>query len=255
MSRNFEEMFGEIVGYGAQATVYAKGEYAVKLYRDGYPKRNVFSEAYVMANLESMNLPFPKVYEVLSVDGRYGLRMDRVKGKMLGEDYGDPVKIYHALDAVIDLQCRLQKCTLGSWAPDLRGRLHDDLERNDRLSSDLKKNLLELLGKLPDGVALCHCDFHGGNVFFDGANYTIIDLLQICRGDPAADGACSYVSHYLLHPDIGELYFNKYCGKSGISREDVLRWLPVYAGTLLGQVPEQFTPTIERFIAGDETIQ
>jgi hypothetical protein len=34
-------MFGEIVGTGAQATVYAKEEYAVKLYRDGYPKRNV----------------------------------------------------------------------------------------------------------------------------------------------------------------------------------------------------------------------
>ena len=255
MRGDFEEMFGEIVGYGAQATVYAKGDYAVKLYRDGYPKRNVFSEAYVMANLESMNLPFPKVYEVLSVDGRYGLRMDRVKGEMVGKDYGDAARVDHALDVVVDLQCRLQKHNLNSWAPGLRGRLHDDLERNDRLSSDLKKNLLESLGQLPDGVALCHCDFHGGNILFDGVDYAIIDLLQICRGDPAADGACSYVSHYLLHPDIGGLYFNKYCEKSGISREDVLRWVPVYAGTLLGQVPEQFTSAIELFITGDEAIR
>jgi hypothetical protein len=59
MSCDFEAMFGEIVGKGAQATVYAKGEHAVKLYRDGYPKRNVFIEAYVMANLELVNFPGP----------------------------------------------------------------------------------------------------------------------------------------------------------------------------------------------------
>ena len=255
MSNDFEEMFGPIVGHGSQAVVYAKGDYAVKLYREGYPRLNVFSEGYVMANLESTNLPFPKVYEILLIDGRYGLRMDRVKGKMLGEEYGDPAKIEGAIDAVVELQLRLQKCDLGSWAPDLKTRFHDDLERNDRLSSELRENLFVLLGKLPDGAALCHCDFHGGNIFFDGADYTIIDLVQICRGDPAADAACSYVSHYLIHPGIGELYFNKYCEKSGTSKENVLRWLPVYAGTALGQMPEQYTPIIERFIAGDEAAQ
>ena len=249
MSYDYEEMFGEIVGHGAQATVYAKGEYAVKLYRDGYPKRNVFSEAFVMVNLESMNLPFPKVYEILSMGGRYGLRMDRVKGKMLGEDYSDPLKIEGAIDTVIDLQLLLQKCTLDSWAPTLKGRFHDDLVLNDRLSSELKNNLMELLRELPDGDSLCHCDFHGGNIFFDGVNYTILDLLQICKGNPIADAVCSYVSHYLLHPGIGELYMNKYCMKSGVSKEDMLQWLPVYAGTLLGQLPEQYTPTLERFIA------
>lgn len=252
MSNNFEEMFGEVVGSGSQATVYAKGDLAVKLYREGYPKRNVFSEAFVMANLENMNLPIPKVYDILNVDGRYGLRMDRVMGRMLGEDYGDPVKIYDAIDTVIDLQLLLQKCTLGSWAPPLKARFHDDIERNDRLSSEKKSNLMEQLGKLPDGEALCHCDFHGGNIFFDGTKYTILDLLQTCRGDPTADALCSYVSHYLIHPGIGELYFNKYIEKSGVSKEEMLRWLPVYAGTLLGQISEQYTPAIERFIAGEE---
>ena len=81
MSCDFEAMFGEIVGKGLQSTVYAKGEYAVKLYREGYPKRIVFSEAYVMVNLELVNFPGPRIYEVLLVDGRYGLRMDRVRAK------------------------------------------------------------------------------------------------------------------------------------------------------------------------------
>src|SRR5215469_10381364 len=240
MSYDFEAMFGEIVGKGAQATVYAKGEHAVKLYREGYPKRNVFSEAYIMANLELVNFPGPRIYEILLVDGRYGLRMDRVKGKIMLEDLRDPARCADTLDILVDLQCRLQKYDKVGWMPDLKQRLHDDLVRNDRLSADLKKNLLRTLGRLPDGRALCHCDFHAGNIFFDGTKYTVIDLLQTCRGDPAADAACSYAAYSFIDRGLAEYYMNRYCDKSGIPAKNVRRWLTVYSGTLLGQIPEKF---------------
>jgi len=251
MSCDFEAMFGEIVGRGAQATVYAKGEHAVKLYREGYPKRNAFSEAYIMANLELVNFPGPRIYEVLLVDGRYGLRMDRVKGKVMEEelDSRDPARCKNTLDVLVTLQCRLQKYE-AEGLQDLKQRYHAALVNNDRLSVDLKKNLLGILGGLPDGQTLCHCDFHAGNVFFDGAKYTIIDLVQISRGDPAGDAACSYAAYSLTHPEVAEYYLNRYCGESGISEKSVRQWLRVYAGTMLGQMPEQFTPIIERFIAG-----
>src|SRR5215469_10972938 len=140
MSSNFEELFGEIVGRGAQATVYAKGEYAVKLYRDGYPKRNVFGEAYIMANLEPVDFPGPRIYEILLVNGRYGLRMDRVKGKVMMEELRDPARCENTLDILVDLQCRLQKYDKVGWMPDLKQRFHDDLAHNDRLSAELKKS-------------------------------------------------------------------------------------------------------------------
>jgi len=252
MSGDFEAMFGEIVGKGSQATVYAKGEHAVKLYREGYPKRNAFSEAYIMATLEVVNFPGPRIYEVLLVDGRYGLRMERVKGKLMsGElESRDPARIKAALNTLVDLQCRLQKYNPVGWIPNLKERIHDDLVSNDRLSDDLKKNLLGILGGLPDGQALCHCDFQVNNVFFDGAKYTVVDLLQVSRGDPAADAACSYVSYSFIDRELAEYYLNRYCCESGISEKSVRQWLRVYAGTLLGQMPEQFTPIIERFIAG-----
>jgi aminoglycoside phosphotransferase len=250
MSCDSEEIFGEIVGYGAQATVYAKGECAVKLYRDGYPKANAFAEAYMMACLEQLQFPSPNVYEVLFVDGRYGVRMDRVKGEIMSEALSDPEKLEDALHTLVYLQCRLQKYDIGVYNcfPNLKERFHGDIERSERLSTDLKQELLELLDKLPDGQALCHCDFHGANVFFDGAAYTIIDLLQISKGDPAADAACSYVSYCFYNQDLGELYLSRYCDKSGISKSQVQQWLRVYAGTILGQVPEQYTPILEQFI-------
>jgi hypothetical protein len=183
MSCDFEEMFGEIVGKGLQATVYAKGEHAVKLYREGYPKTYVFSEAFIMANLEPLNFPGPRIYEVLLVDGRYGLRMDRAKGKLMLEELEsrDPARWKATLDALVNLQCRLQKNKVGG-APDLKQRFHDDLVNKDWLSADLKKNLLEILDGLPDGQALCHCDFHAGNVFLTARS----TRLSICSRSAGA---------------------------------------------------------------------
>ena len=141
MSCDFEAMFGEIVGKGAQSTVYAKGEHAVKLYREGYPKRNVFSEAYIMANLELVNFPGPRIYEILLVNGRYGLRMDRVKGKVMMEELEsrDPARWKDTLDALVTLQCRLQKYDKVEWMADLKQRFHHELvifltARSTRLS-------------------------------------------------------------------------------------------------------------------------
>ncbi len=248
MNSDPEKMFGEIVGKGAQATVYAKGAYAVKLYREGYPKTNVFSEAVMMANLERENFPSPKVYEVLLVNGRYALRMDRVKGEVMSGALLDPATRDGALTALVDLQCRLQQHCDAAWAPELKLRFRNDLVNNDRLSAAFREVLLEELAGLPEGRALCHCDFHAGNVFFDGTDYTIIDLLQISRGDPAADAACSYVSYGFVNREFAELYLKRFCEKSGIPEAHVRRWLRVYAGTILGQVPEAFTPMLEQLI-------
>ncbi|MCL2460831.1 MAG: aminoglycoside phosphotransferase family protein, partial [Euryarchaeota archaeon] len=216
MNSDFEEMFGPIVGQGAQATVYAKGEYAVKLYREGYPKINVFSEAFIMANLELMDFPGPKVYEVLLVNGQYGLRMDRVKGKLMSEGLSesDLVKSQETMNTLVELQCHLHSYDSSAWASNLKQRFHRDLELSARLPTDLKKKLQEELGRLPDGQSLCHCDFHAGNIFFDGEKYMIIDLLQISSGDPAADAACSFVSYSFADNDLAELYLGTYCEKS-----------------------------------------
>ncbi len=249
MKDPFEEKFGPVVGHGSQATVYAKGDFAVKLYREGYPKANVFAEAFIMANLEGVRFPSPRIHEVLLTNGRYGLRMDRVRGRTLSEELHDPARREAAMDRLVELQCDVQKNNDLPWAAGIKARFRGDLLGNERLSGDLRKKLLEKLDALPDGTALCHCDFHVYNVFFDGEDATIIDLLQISRGEEAADAACSYVAYCLEDQELGDLYLARYCEKSKIPAKNVKRWLEVYAATLLGQVPETFTAMLERLIA------
>ena len=247
----FEEHLGAVVGRGAQATVYARGEYAVKLYRENYPKGNVFGEAFVMSILEQLDFPSPRVHEVLLLNGRYGIRMDRVRGKSLVDMIADPVDGEKAFADLIELQCRLHRSdsSVGAAIPNLKLRWQNDLQRNEHLSAALKKKLLELLGKLPDGESLCHCDFHSGNVFYDDGKYTIIDLLQMSRGDPAADIACSYTSYAFVNQELAEYYLRRMCEKAGIREDDVRQWLAVYAGTVAGQVPDEFMTVVNRLLA------
>ncbi|MCL2687986.1 MAG: phosphotransferase [Methanobrevibacter sp.] len=251
MDNDFEEIFGSIVGKGQQATVYVKDGYAVKLYKEGYSKQNIFSEAFIMANLELLDFPSPKVYEVLYVNGRYGLRMDQAKGKLMSEDISSPEKTQKVIDDLVNLQCHLNDNSGAELEglTDIKARFHNDIKLNDNLSPETKKKLLNKLDKLPEGHNFCHSDFHYNNVFFDGENYMIIDLLQICRGEPAADVACSFVAYNILNTrEIAEYYLNQYCQTSGISKENVWQWIPIYAGAILGQVDEEFTPILEEFI-------
>ena len=247
----FEERLGAVVGRGAQATVYARGEYAVKLYRENYPKGNVFGEAFVMSILEQLDFPSPRVHEVLLLNGRYGIRMDRVRGKPLGDMIADPVDGEKAFADLMELQCRLHRSdsSVGAAIPNLKLRWQNDLQRNDHLSAALKGKLLELLGTLPDGESLCHCDFHSGNVFYDDGKYTIIDLVQMSRGDPAADIACSYTSYAFVNQELAEYYLRRMCEKAGIREDDVRQWLAVYAGTVAGQVPDEFMTVVNRLLA------
>jgi len=64
----------------------------------------------------------------------------------------------------------------------------------------------------------------------------------------AQGAACSYAAYSFIDRELAEHYLTRYRDKTGVSGKTVRQWLTVYAGTLLGQVPEQFTPIVEGFL-------
>lgn len=72
-----------VVGTGAQATVYSCGKYAIKLFKEGYSKTSIFYEALINSMIENTELPVPKTYEVLSIDKQMAIKMDYIKGMSL----------------------------------------------------------------------------------------------------------------------------------------------------------------------------
>jgi aminoglycoside phosphotransferase len=234
----FSEHFGELIGRGAQSAVYACGDVAVKVYNPGYGKENVFYEAAMMGYVEATGLATPRPIEVLSVAGQMCLKMSRVTGQSFHAVFaGDLGRARELMDDLVRLQIEIH----GKQIPlpiSLKQRLRDRLRYNANLNTSRRQALLRLCDSMPDGDVLCHGDFHGANILVDNGAYAVIDWIEVAKGDPRVDASHSYVAMGISSRDYAELYLERYCAASGAEREDILRWLPVQAGSLYGFIPD-----------------
>lgn len=67
------------------------------------------------------------------------------------------------------------------------------IEKSTLLDNQLKQFGLNLLDELPEGEALCHGDFHPGNIIKSGNKYYIIDWSGSYNGDILSDAAHTYI--------------------------------------------------------------
>jgi hypothetical protein len=231
----FRKRYGEQVGSGMSAVVYARDGRVAKVYREGQPPRQVFQEAFTLVAVEEQGIPVPNVYGVETFLGRTTLIMDQVNGESLADVMlRSTEKTGECLDTVVELQVAMHKVTSTHFRP-IKLVLTGNILAAPGLDDADRKKLLAMLEKLPDGFSILHGDFHGGNILVDGTGYKIIDWAEVAVGDPAADVARSYMDYLMMgRKDLSEMHLQKYCAATGISRETILAWLPVMAGSLCG---------------------
>lgn len=231
----FRKHYGEQVGSGMSAVVYARDGKVAKVYRPGQPPRQVFQEAFTLVAVEEQGIPVPKVYGVETYLGQTTLIMDQVKGESLGDIMlKSPEKTSECLDRVVELQVAMHKVSSTSFRP-IKLVLAGNIMAAPGLDDAERKKLMAMLEQLPDGYAILHGDFHGGNILIDTTGYKIIDWAEVAVGDPAADVARSYMDYLMMdRKDLSEMHLAKYCAATGMSREMILAWLPVMAGSLYG---------------------
>ncbi len=126
----------------------------------------------------------------------------------------------------------------------------EEARGNGHLDAVKKQDLLTLCETMPDGDALCHGDFHGGNVLFHDGRYWVIDWIDAAKGDPLLDVCHSYVVHALGGIEWAEFYLARYCAASGTRREDARQWLPIQASSRYGRIPDHFNATLLRMMDG-----
>lgn len=113
------------------------------------------------------------------------------------------------------------------------------IQASPGLTREEKDRLLALLPTLPEEYILCHGDFHGGNILYDGKFCNIIDWAEVSCGCPAADACRTYMDYYVAEMGIEGMYLDKYCAATGRSREEILAWLPVVVGAVYGYLSPQ----------------
>jgi len=236
----FQKRYGERVGLGQSAAVYAKNNIAAKVYRENQPHYQPFMEAFYIALVGELGLPVPKIYAVETFLNQTAVVMDQVKGKSLYDiATEDPSRLEETLDKVVEMQIAMHKVSAGVFRP-LKMVLGANIAASPGLTPEEKDRLTADLARLPDGLSICHGDFHGGNILFDKKTYIIIDWAEVACGAPAGDACRTYMDYFMGSRDLAEAYLKKYTAASGLSRDEILAWLPVTAGSIYGFLSDEW---------------
>lgn len=224
---------GRLLGSGQRAEVYEYGDLALKLYQAGVSKGPAFREAANLAVLEALSLPTPKVHAVGVCHGRWGVLMDRAPDQRFADQI-DPAAPTPVLEAMAGLHRRIHE-RYGHGLSSLKARLSTNIRRADALDAAARDRLLAQLQALPDGDRLCHGDFHPWNIHGACDTPIVLDWMDACAGDPAADVCRTYVLLHHVSPIMAGDYVKIYAVMAGLHEPEVLAWLPVVAGARLAE--------------------
>jgi aminoglycoside phosphotransferase (APT) family kinase protein len=189
----------ELIAQGREAEVFLRDDGRVlKLFRDAAYRDRAERELAALSALATAGVAAPTAYEIVEVDGRPGLVMDRIDGADLLTALGSrPYLVFRAGRALGTAHAAMHAVA----APDSLPELNADLRRRIEgaaagpLDANLADFALDVLSTRPHGDRLCHGDFHLGNILGDFVAPVTIDWGDASRGDPTADVARTELLH------------------------------------------------------------
>jgi len=248
---------GPRIAGGRTAEVFLwKDSQILKLFLEGFPAGMAEYEARVTGAAHDAGLPVPAVEGVVEIDGRTGIVFERIDGATIdGPELVIPWTRARYARIFAELHAAVHSRELPE-ALSQRERLKDVIRKAPGLPEDTREAVLKALEQLPDGNALCHNDFHPGNIIMSSRGPIIIDWMTATRGNPLADVArTSLVLRIGTRAGVGALerrisnlfgsrlysvYLRKYLELRPVSRRQISAWLPVMAAARLAEpIPEE----------------
>lgn len=163
--------------------------------------------AFEVAALEaarSAGVPVPQAYEEVVVDGRPGLVMEHLQGPDLLTMIGQkPWLVFSSGRLAGEIHARIN----AARAPDSLPAVGEVVSRGLTRLASSEPRLAEWVGRilahLPEGDALCHGDFHPGQLMFSGDQCAVFDWSGAKRGDSLFDYARTRVLLSMGEPPPG----------------------------------------------------
>ena len=222
----------KIIAIRNAKTIYKDDDNCVKVFNVEYSKADILNEALNQARVEYLPNNIPESKEVIMIEGKWAIVSEYISGSTLAQLMEkNPDKKEEYLEKFVDIQLEVQKNTCP-----LLTKLKDKMDRKINLadiSATTKYDLHTRLESMPKGNSLCHGDFNPSNIIIsnDGKAY-IIDWSHATQGNPCADAARTYLLFW-LSGDItsAEKYLDLFAEKSGCSKKDIQKWLPIVAAS------------------------
>lgn len=213
-------------------TIYRDGDKCIKVFNKEYSKADVLNEALNQARVEETGLNIPKVIEVTTIDGKWTIVYEYIKGKTLAQLMAEnPDKKDEYMELFVDLQLTVQSKT-----NPLINKLKDKMSRKisqAEIDATTRYDLHTRLEGMPKHNKLCHGDFNPTNIIIseDGTPY-IIDWSHATQGNASADAARTYLLFW-LNGDIdgAKQYLDLFCKKSDTAKQYVQKWMPIVAAS------------------------
>jgi Ser/Thr protein kinase RdoA (MazF antagonist) len=246
---------GSPLARGRTADIFAWDEgFVLKLFHNWFDIENIRFEQRIARHVHAAGLPVPSAGEILKADGRNGLVYERVVGQNMWEVLEKrPWMLFALARKTAQLHTWIHTRTIEFDLPLQSRRLENKLLSAEPLPDRLKYNCLTALSNMPDGNAICHGDFHPGNILLASDRAVIIDWIDSSRGNPLADvarttiivlgaAASSQIPNYplkfasrLFHAIYLHAYFQLRPG----GEIEYRRWLPIVAAARLSEnIPE-----------------
>ena len=250
-----DKELGSPIAYGRTAEIYAWDDgHILKLFYDWFGRESIEYEAKIGTAVHASGLPVPAVGEIVLVNGRTGLIYERFAGVALWELMPrKPWTIFHYARRMAALHAEMHANLLAPEIPDQRRRLVQKINGAQPLPEVLRAKALAALETMPDGQAICHGDFHPGNVLATPQGEVVIDWIDATRGNPLADLARSSilalgaaatsqtqnVIEKLMVRLFHAIYLRHYFALRPGGQAEYGRWLPIVAAARLSEnIPE-----------------
>lgn len=223
-------------------TVYKDSDKTIKLFVENYSKADILNEALNQARVEEgTTLNVPKLLEVTRIDGRWGLVSEHIEGTPLNKLMEEhPEKEEEYLNLFVDTQMKI----LSNSVP-LLNRIKDKFRRKLSNAINIDENtryeLMQRLEGMKNHTKLCHGDFNPSNVIIkdDGEVY-VIDWSHVTQGNASADAARTFLLFSIEgKSELAEKYINLFSEKSGITKANIQRWIPIVAATQMTKGKEE----------------
>jgi Ser/Thr protein kinase RdoA (MazF antagonist) len=236
-------------GFTAEIFSWHTGQ-VLKLFNEGISRGAADFEATLTRTVHATGLPVPAVGEVIEVDGRYGLELERVDGiSMLDALRQNPETYLGYAHQLAELQAEMHSRAVPEL-PDQGERLRRKITGTEKLPEEVRAAALKALEGMLEDDKLCHGDFHPGNILLSPHGPVIIDWIDASRGSPTLDVARSTLlfggvhlpadfpgaeSLNLILDKFYQAYIERYFKLRELDPEELERWLPVVAAARLDE--------------------
>ncbi len=222
-----------VIAVRNRKTVYRDGENSIKVFSTDYSKADVLEAALNQSRIEETGLPIPKLMEVTTIDDKWAIVSEYIKGKTLDRlMMENPERRAEYMELFVDLQMEVHRKSC-PYLDKLKEKMTAKIIQCE-LDATTRYALHTRLEEMPRHSKTCHGDFVPSNIVIgeDGQAY-ILDWSHATRGNASADVAITYLRLCLDgETELAADYLNLFCEKSGTPKSYVAIWIPMIAAFL-----------------------